>query len=160
MGDGSSVADVVGDDTAATAEDAAAEESSEAKNAEDFWEDELTLASAALKFFKMIVCTKIKDIIHASYEGIHLIRLDRRDKGYITSLQNYKMLQGRWFGSSKLSEQAEGESEGRMIERGVNVTLRVGRGTGTSGGYKVESFIVTSTSTKGYSKWYMCERVK
>ena len=47
-----------------------------------------------------------------------------------------------------------------MIERGVNVTLRVGWGTVTSGRFKVESFVVTSKSTKGYNKCYMCERGK
>ena len=76
-------------------------------------------------------------IIHASYEGIRLISLDRRGEGSVTSLQKYKTLQGRWFGSRKRSEQDEGDSEGRMIERGVHVTLQVGGGTGTSGGSKV-----------------------
>ena len=47
-----------------------------------------------------------------------------------------------------------------MIERGVHVMIRVGGGTGTSVRYKVESSVVTSTSTKGYNKWYMCERGK
>ena len=47
-----------------------------------------------------------------------------------------------------------------MIESGAHVMLRVGGGAGTSGGSKVEIFIVTSTSTKGYNKWYMCERGK
>ena len=47
-----------------------------------------------------------------------------------------------------------------MSERGVQVTLQVGGGTGTSGGSKVEIFVVNITSTKGYNKWYMCERVK
>ena len=40
------------------------------------------------------------------------------------------------------------------------VTLQVGGGAGTSGGSKVESFFVASTSTKLYNKWYMCERGK
>ena len=31
-------------------------------------------------------------------------------------------------------------------------------GTGTSGGSKVESFVVTRMSNKGYKKWYMRER--
>ena len=44
VGDGSAVYDAAGDDTAETAEDAAAEESSEAENVEYFGEDELTLA--------------------------------------------------------------------------------------------------------------------
>ena len=63
----SAVADTVGDDAAATAEDDSAEESSEAENAEDFWEDEITLASAVSKFFKSIGCTTMNDLIHASY---------------------------------------------------------------------------------------------
>ena len=63
-------------------------------------------------------------------------------------MKNYKTLQGWLLGSCKRSEQDEGDSEGSMIERGVNVTLRVGWGAGTSGGSKVESFVVTSTSAK------------
>ena len=39
VGDGSAVADATGDDAAATAEDAVAEESSEAENTEDFGVD-------------------------------------------------------------------------------------------------------------------------
>ena len=35
-----------------------------------------------------------------------------------------------------------------MIDRGVHVALWVGVGTGTSGGSKVKSFVVTSTLTK------------
>ena len=156
VGGGSAVADASGDDAATTAEDTSAEESSEAENAEYCWEDELTLASAASKFFKIIGCTIMNDLIHAFYEGIRLLRLDIRDKGYVTILQKYKTFQGRWFGSRKRSEQAEGENEGRMIDHRVHVTLRVGGGTGTSGGSKVEIVVVTSTSTKGYNKWYMC----
>ena len=45
-----------------------------------------------------------------------------------------------------------------MVESGVHVTLQVRGWTGTSGGLKVESFVETSKSTKGYNKWYMCER--
>ena len=67
VGDGRAVADTAGDDAAATAEDDSAEESSEAENAEDFWEDEITLASAVSKFFKSIGCTTMNDLIHASY---------------------------------------------------------------------------------------------
>ena len=100
----------------------------------------------------------MNDIIHALYEGIRLISLDRRGEGSVTSLQKYKTLQGRWFGSRKQIEQAEGDSEGRMIERGVHVTLWVGEGTVTSGGSKVEIFVVTSMYNKGYNNWYMCER--
>ena len=99
--DGSAVADAAGDDAATMAEDAAAEESSEAENAEYFWEDELTLASAASKFFKMMGCTTINDLINALYEGVRMISLDRMDKGSVTSLQKYKTSQGRQFGSRK-----------------------------------------------------------
>ena len=42
----------------------------------------------------------------------------------------------------------------------MHVTLWVGGGTVTSGGSKFEFFVLTSTSTKGCSKWYMCERGK
>ena len=105
----------------------------------------------------MIGYKKMINLIHASYEGIRLISLDRRDKGSVTSLQKYKTLQSRLFGSCKRSEQAEGDSEGRMSDHGVRITLRVGGGTGTSGGSNVESFVVTSTLAKGY-KWYICER--
>ena len=128
VGDDSAVDDVAGDEAASTAKDAAAEESSKVENAKDFWEDELTQASAASKLFKIIGCTPINDLIHALYEGIHLLRLERRDKGSVTSLKKYNTLQGWWFGSSKQSEQAERDSEGRMNERGVHVTLRVGGG--------------------------------
>ena len=110
VGDGSAVADLAGDDAAATAEDAATEESIEAEEAEMFWEDKLTLASVKSKFFKMIGCTTMNDLVHASYEGIRLICLDIRDKGSITSLKKYNPLQGWWFGSWKRSEQAEGDS--------------------------------------------------
>ena len=92
VGYGRNVADAAGDDAAATTEDGAAEESSEAENAEYFWGDELTLYSAASKFFKTIGCTTMNDLIHASYEGICLLRLYIRDKGSVTSLQKYKML--------------------------------------------------------------------
>ena len=85
---------------------------------------------------------------------------DRRDKGYIASLQKYKTLQGRWFGSIKRSGQAEGDSEGRMIERRVHVTLQVREGIGASVVSKMEHFVVTSTLTKRYNKWYMCKRGK
>ena len=85
VGDGSAVSDVAWDDAAVTAEGAAAEESSEVENAEEFWEDELTLASAALTFFKMIGCKIMNDLIHVSYEGIRLLRLDITDKGSVTS---------------------------------------------------------------------------
>ena len=71
--------------------------------------------------------------------------MEIRDKGSVTSLQKYKMLQGWWFGSCKRSEQAGGDSEVRMIERGVNVTIQVRGGMGTSGVSKVESFAVTNT---------------
>ena len=101
VGDGSAIADAAGDDNDATPEGAAAEESSEAENAEYFWEDELTLASAASKFFKMMGFTTINDLINALYEGVLMIRLDRMDKGSVTSLQNYKTSQGRQFGSRK-----------------------------------------------------------
>ena len=79
----------------------------------------------------------MNDLIHESYERTRLLRLDRRDKESVASFQKYKTLQGRRFGSRKQSDQAEGDSEGRMIEHGVHVTLRVGEGTGTSGGSKV-----------------------
>ena len=94
----------------------------------------------------------MNDLIHASYEGICLLCFDRRDKGSVTSLKNYKKLQGRWFSSHKLSDKTEGDSEGRIIERGVHIRLRIGGGKVTSGGSKVESFVVNSTSTKGYNK--------
>ena len=42
----------------------------------------------------------------------------------------------------------------------MHVTLWVRGGTGTSGGSKVGNFVMTSTSTKGYNKWYICEMVK
>ena len=87
-GAGSTVSDTAGDDAAATEEDADAEESSEVENAEYFWEDELTLASAASKFFKIIGCTTMNYLIHVSYEGIRLLCLVRRDKGSVTSFQN------------------------------------------------------------------------
>ena len=86
VGDGSDVADVAWDDAAVTAEGAAAEESSEAENAEECWEEELTLASAALTFFKMIGCKIMNDLIHVLYEGIRLLCLDITDKGSVTSL--------------------------------------------------------------------------
>ena len=87
----------------------------------------------------------MNELIHASYEGICLVRLDRMGKGSVTSLKKYKTLQGWWFGSCKLSDQAEGDSEGNIIERGVHVMLRVRGGTGTSGVSNVESFVVTTT---------------
>ena len=59
------------------------------------------------------------------------------------------MFQGQWFGSCKLSEQAEGDSEGRMIEHRFHVDLWFRGGTGTSGVSKVKSYVVNSTSTKG-----------
>ena len=102
----------------------------------------------------------MNELIHASYEGICLVRLDRMGKGSVTSLKKYKTLHGWWFGSRKQSEKAEGDSEGSMIARGLHVTLWVGRGTVNSGGSKVEILVVTSTLTKGYNKWYMCERGK
>ena len=77
----------------------------------------------------MIGCTTINYLIHALYEGIRLLCLDRRYKRSITSLQKYKTFQGRWFVSRKQSEQAEGDSDGRMIEHGFHVTLWVGGGT-------------------------------
>ena len=158
MGDVSPVADAARDDAAATAEDAATEESREAENVEYFWEDELTLASAESKLFKIIGCTTMNDLIYASYEGIHLILLDRGNRGYVTSLQNYKTLQDWWFGPRKRSEKYEGDNEIKMIECGVHVTLQVGGGTRASGVSKVESFVVTRTLNEDYNKWYMCER--
>ena len=97
----------------------------------------------------MIVCTTMNALIRASYEGIRQLRLDRRDNRSVTSLQKYKTLQFWCFVYHKRSDQYEGDSEGRMIDHGVHVTLRVGGGTGTSGGSKVESFIVNITLTKG-----------
>ena len=111
----------------------------------------------SINFKYMIGCTTMNYIMHASYEGIHLIRFYRRDKESITSLKRYKTLQGRWFESCNWSEKSEGDSEGRMVEHGVHVTLQVRAGMGNSGGSKVESFFATSTSTKGHNKWYMCE---
>ena len=95
----------------------------------------------------------MNDLIYESYEGIHLIHLDIRDKGSVTSLKKYKTLHGWWFGSRKQSEKAEGDSEGSMIECGVHVMLQVREGTGTSGGSKVESFVVNNMLTKRYNKW-------
>ena len=81
VGDDRAVADMAGDDATETEEDADAEESSEAEIADDFWEDERTISSAASKFFKFIGCTTMNDLIHASYERIRLLCLDIRDKG-------------------------------------------------------------------------------
>ena len=83
---------------------------------------------------------------------IRVLKLGNRNKGSVAELQRYNTLQGRWFGSRKHSDQAGGESGGRIIERGVHVTLRVG-------GEKI-SFVVTSVSSKAYNKWYMCEKGK
>ena len=82
----------------------------------------------------------MNDLIHASYEGICLLRLDRRDQGSTTSLQNHKTLQGWWCGSCKKSEQAEDDSEGRMIERGVHVMIRVRGGDGNIRGIQGGKF--------------------
>ena len=110
----------------------------------------------------MIGYKKMINLIHASYEGIRLISLDRRDKGSVTSLQKYKTLQSRLFGSCKRSEQAEGDSEGRMSDHGVRIKLRVGGGTGTSGISKVEIFLwlarrlwdtTSGTCVRGESKF-------
>jgi len=96
---------------------------------------------------KMIACTTMNDLIHASFEGIRVLFLARRDKGSVTDLLKYNTLQGRWFGSCKQSEQADDNSEGMMINRRVYVALRVGGGTRTSRGSKVEMCIVTRVST-------------
>ena len=137
---------------AADEEDLIDDEFIDDENTRESWEDELTLAEPASKFFKMIERTTMNDLIHASFEGIRVLKLDKRDKGSVTNLQRYNTLQGRWFGCRKHSEQAGGESGGRIIERGVHVTLRVG-------GEKI-SFVVTSVSSKAYNKWYMCEKGK
>ena len=89
-----------------------------------------------------------------------MLKLDNRDKGSVTELQRYNTLQGQWFGSRKQSEQAGGESGGRIIERGVNVTLWVKGGTGTSRGSNLISCVVTSVTGKAYNKWYICEKGK
>ena len=90
----------------------------------------------------------MNDLISASFEGIIVLSLDKRDKGSVTDFQRYNTFQGWWFSPCKWSEKAEGDSEGRMVEHGVHVTLRVGGGTGTSRGSNLEIYAVTSVFSK------------
>ena len=88
--DGTADNDSEGDNGGATNAEAAAEEELiddeliDDKNTRESWEDELTLAEPASKFFKMIERTTMNDLIHALFKGIRVLCLKKRDKRSVT----------------------------------------------------------------------------
>ena len=129
-----------------------------------FCEDKKTIGVVGTKFFKILGCKKMHEIIDASEEGISHIHLNIREAGSITNINYFQNLQIRWFGSIERKDQERVSSKnndgGRIIESSMHVEIEISEGKGKLMRREVKDFIVASVATKTCNRWYMCEKYK
>ncbi len=119
-------------------------------------ESECAKSSDVLSGWSAIVDGTMDNLVLLCRSGIGFLD-GSKVKGSISSDTKRKSLQGRWFGSKKMTDKGNAQA-GKFIERNVRVKLQMKEMTGSGAAVEdIVNYRVLGVFTKSYNKWMLCD---